>query len=613
MGVDVLEFEFLGRVNSPAELKKLNFDELGKLCDEIRSYLIDVVSKNGGHLASNLGAVELTVAIHRVFNSPEDSIIFDVGHQCYTHKLLTGRYAEFTTLRKEGGISGFMRPDESIHDPFVTGHASNSIAAAYGISKAKTMLGKKGSAVAVIGDGAMTGGLALEAMNNIGCDRAGFTLVINDNKMSISNNVGSMSRHLRKIRMAPGYYRFKSGTESFLHKIPLLGKPVFKLLSSVKRSFVRLVYRDNLFETLGFKFIGPVDGHDLKQLERAFNIAHGQSKPCVVHVVTVKGKGYGFAEANPGDYHGVSAFDTHDGLSMNDSNNFSTVSGAVLEKLAKEDERVCAITAAMTTGTGLDTFSKKFPDRFFDVGIAEGYAVTFAAGLASAGMRPFFAVYSSFLQRSYDQIIHDTAIAGLPLCLLVDRAGIVGEDGETHQGVFDVAFLSTVPGISIFSPSSYSELEGCIRRSLNTSTPLAIRYPRGKERCDIADTSDDFSVFSKGGKTAIVTYGNLVANALTASEKLLNKGKEVDVVKLNKIFPVSDELLEKVSDYDRVIFFEEGIRRGGIAEHIASKAALKFFKIVAIEGEFIPAMTIDAAYEKFGFDVESMIKTVEEN
>lgn len=613
MDVDILNFEFLGRVNSPEELKKLNFDELDKLCEEIRTYLIEVVSKNGGHLASNLGAVELTVALHRVFNSPEDAIVFDVGHQCYTHKLLTGRYENFVTLRKEGGISGFMRPDESEHDPFVTGHASNSIAAAYGISKAKSVLGKKGSAVAVIGDGAMTGGLALEALNNIGCVKSGFTLVVNDNKMSISNNVGSVSKHLRKIRMAPGYYRFKTGTESFLHKLPLIGNAIFKFLSSIKRSFVRLVYRDNFFETLGFKFIGPVDGHNLKQLEKAFEIARGQTKPCVVHVVTVKGKGYRFAEANPGDYHGVSAFDTHDGLAMNNSENFSTVSGSVLTQLAKENPKVCAITAAMTTGTGLDGFAKKFPERFFDVGIAEEYAVTFAAGLATAGMRPYFAVYSSFLQRSYDQIIHDTAIAGLPLCLLVDRAGIVGEDGETHQGVFDVAFLSTVPGMTIYSPASYDELEGCIKQSLNLNAPMAIRYPRGKEKHSFAYSDSDFTVYSSGGKTAIVTYGNLTANAVAAAEKLCEKGVMTDVVKLNKIFPVSNELLDTVSSYERVVFFEEGIRKGGISEHIVSKTNLKSFKIVAIEGEFIPAMTPEAAYKKFGFDVESMIKTVEEH
>lgn len=605
-----MNYEFLGNINSPKDLKKLNSSEISQLCAEIRDALITTVSKNGGHLASNLGVVELTVALHRFLNTPEDSIIFDVGHQCYTHKLLTGRYDRFSTIRKENGLSGFMRPDESIYDPFVTGHASNSLAAAYGIYKANALRGKEGTSVAVIGDGALTGGLALEALNNIGYNKGSFIVIVNDNKMSISNNVGSMSEHFKKIRLKPSYYRFKYKTESVLLKTPIIGEPVFKFLSRIKRVFARQIFKNNVFETMGFKYIGPVDGHNVEQIETALKIACDQKKPCVIHAVTVKGKGYSFAEAQPGSYHGVSAFDTHDGLVMQNSKNFSAVCGETLCRLAKEDNRVCAITAAMTTGTGLEEFSQSFNDRFFDVGIAEEYAVTFAAGLASAGMRPYFAVYSSFLQRAYDQIIHDTAIAGLPVCFLVDRAGIVGDDGETHQGVFDAAFLTTVPNMTVYSPASYSELEGCINKSLSYNSPLAIRYPRGKEKLDFKFTEDDFTRFGTEGNIAMVTYGIISADALEAQKRLSDSGVKADVIKLNKIHPISDELISVLKTYDKVYLFEEGILKGGISEHIVSKACLKSYKITAIDNCFVPAADVGSARKKLGLDAESMTNLI---
>ncbi len=605
-----MNYKYLGRVNSPKELKELNEKELGLLCEEIRDMLINTVSKNGGHLASNLGVVELTVALHRIFNSPEDSFIFDVGHQCYVHKLLTGRYEQFSTIRKENGISGFMRPDESAHDPFITGHASNSLAAAYGICKANELSGKKGTAVAIIGDGAMTGGLAFEALNNIGGSDNKMIVILNDNKMSISGNVGSFSKHLKKIRLKPAYYRFKRGTQFFLKHLPVIGIPVYKFISTVKKAVIRHIFQNNIFETMGFKYIGPVDGHNIEKLETAMKIALSQNKPCLIHAVTVKGKGYSFAEAEPDSYHGVSAFDTHDGLVMKNSKNFSSVSGDILCELAKQDSRVCAITAAMTTGTGLEEFSKRFSDRFFDVGIAEEYATTFASGLAAAGMRPYFAVYSSFLQRAYDQIIHDTAIAGLPVCFLVDRAGIVGDDGETHQGVFDAAFLTTVPGITVYSPASYSELEECVKNSLNANGPIAIRYPRGKEKIAFNASAEEFTVFSGGGKVAIVSYGIVAANVYTASEQLKEQGIANDFIKLNKIYPISDTLCTKLSEYEKVFFFEEGILKGGISEHIVSKAKLKNYSITAICDKFVPAMSIDSAHKKFGLDTDSIVKQV---
>ena len=605
-----MEYKFLKEIKSPKDLKKLNNDELKLLCGEIREVLINTVSKNGGHLASNLGAVELTVAIHSVLNAPEDSVIFDVGHQCYTHKLLTGRFEDFHTIRQENGISGFMRPDESLYDPFVTGHASNSLAAAYGIHKANILSGKSATSIAVIGDGSMTGGLALEALNNIGGSKGNFIVILNDNKMSISKNVGSVSAHLKRIRFKPGYYRFKSGTENVLSKIPLIGKPLHKTLSKVKKGLTRQLYKNNIFESFGFKYIGPVDGHNIEQLKAVLKIAMGQNKPCFIHAITVKGKGYSYAEQQPGDYHGVSAFDSHDGLVNKGGLCFSSVAGETLCRLAENNDKICAITAAMTTGTGLSEFARKYKNRFFDVGIAEEYAATFSAGLAAAGMRPYFAVYSSFLQRSYDQIIHDTAIAGLPVCYLIDRAGIVGEDGETHQGLFDVAFLSTVPGMTIYSPASYKELIGCIENSVSVSSPTAIRYPRGNELYSFEYSQKDFTVFSNNGRVAIVTYGIITANALKAQQLAAECGIAADVIKLNKIFPISDKLCQVLKEYDNVYFFEEGIRRGGVCEHIVSRADLKNYKITAVFDRFVPAMSRDAAYKRFGFDWESMVSII---
>ena len=608
-GIDFLEYRFLNEINSPLDLKKLDKEEINLLCDEIRDKLLNVVSQNGGHLASNMGVVELTVALHRAFESPKDAIIFDVGHQCYTHKLLTGRFNDIDTIRKQGGLSGFMRPSESVHDQFVTGHASNSIAAAYGIHKAKQIKGEEGTAVAVIGDGALTGGLAFEALNNIGACKGNFIVVINDNEMSISLNVGSVSKHLNKIRLKPGYHKLKSKTESFLFKIPFIGKPVRRLLSKVKELFKGLIYRDNIFEALGFNYIGPVDGHDIEKLDIAFNIAKMQTDPCVIHVLTKKGKGYEFAENEPDSYHGVAAFNRKQGISNTNSENFSSVAGKTLLELAAEDESICAITAAMPSGTGLDNFAEKLPNRFFDVGIAEEYAVTFSAGLASGGAKPYFAVYSSFLQRAYDQIIHDTAIGGLPLRLLVDRAGLVGEDGETHQGVFDAAFLSTIPNMTVYSPASYSELEGYIKLSKDATSPVAIRYPRGKEIIDFKFNKKDFTVFKNGGKTAIVTYGLNTVEAIFAQQKLNDENVLVDVIKLNKISPISQKLIDVLNQYSCVEFFEEGIKKGGIFEHIASKISVKN-DITAIDGKFVPAMTRDAALKYCKLDRNSIYKKV---
>ena len=604
-----MEYKLLDNIKDPSDIKQLNNSQISQLCSEIRDLLIKTVSQNGGHLASNLGIVELTIALHRVFDSPKDSIIFDVGHQCYVHKILTGRRSRFNEIRKENGISGFMRPDESEHDPFVTGHASNSLAAAYGIYKANKLAGKDGTAIAVIGDGALTGGLAFEALNNIGNSKGNFVVVLNDNKMSISRNVGSLAAHLNKIRIKPSYHTFKNITEKILHKIPL-GNYLYSFISRLKKMFKGFIYRTNVFEGLGFNYFGPIDGHNVKGIESILKIALKEDTPSVVHVITTKGKGYAYAEDEPGSYHGVSAFDSNDGVKTGNLETFSSVCGKFLDNAALNDDKICAITAAMPNGTGLDVFAANHTDRFFDVGIAEEYAVTFASGLAKGGMKPYFAVYSSFLQRGYDELIHDTAIAKLPVRFLVDRAGFVGDDGETHQGLFDVAYLSTIPNMTIYSPASYSELKGCLNLSLNFNAPLAIRYPRGKEDFEFEFDENDYTIFENQGSVAIVTYGIISSNALKAQKELEKSGVKVDVIKLNKVFPYTNKLISELSSYKKVYFFEEGILNGGISQQLASNLEIPC-KIIAVDNEFVPAMSVNSALDKYLLSSNAMIKIIE--
>ncbi len=602
-----MNYEILSKISAPADIKKLNNNELSKLCSEIRECIIDTVSKNGGHLASNLGAVELTVALHRAFNSPTDSIIFDVGHQCYTHKLLTGRLENFSTLRTENGISGFMKPSESEHDPVITGHSSSSISAAYGIYTAKKLSGSEGTAVAVIGDGALTGGMAYEALNNVASKKGNFIVVLNDNKMSISHNVGALARSLTKMRNKPKYHHFKFALSNFLLKIPVVGSPINTFIFKLKEVIKGFVYKNNFFSSLGFNYLGPVDGHNIQALESLFNIAKSYQRPSLVHVITTKGKGYSYAETSPKNYHGVSPFDIDEGALNDQKLTFSTVAGNTLCELAKKNSNICAVTAAMTSGTGLSKFAENYKARFFDVGIAEEHAVTFCAGLSKGGIKPYFAVYSSFLQRAYDQIIHDCAIANLPICLLIDRAGIVGEDGETHQGLFDVSFLTSIPNIEIYSPSGFRELEYNIKASEKSDKITAIRYPRGAETLtnDNYDFESEFTVLNGDGKRAVVTYGRLFANAIEAQ-----KDTGFDIVKLNKIYPFSDELINTLKNYKTIDVFEEVIKNGGIGEHILAllqESGYKGdFKIHAIDNKFVPASSVESALAKNGLDTESI-------
>ncbi len=608
-----MDKKILGTVNSPDDVKKLDESQLNILCEEIRKEIIDTVAKNGGHLASNLGTVELTVALHRAFSSPKDAIIFDVGHQSYTHKLLTGRFDKFSTIRTEGGLSGFMRPSESEHDPFVTGHSSNSISAAYGIYRAKKISGEEGTAVAVIGDGAFTGGMAYEGLNNAGSMRGNFIIVLNDNKMSISRNVGSMSRAITRLRNRPRYHNFKFAVSRILAKIPFIGNHINNFIYNVKEFFKHIFYNSSIFESFGYNYLGPVDGHNIKEMEGLFKIAEKYNKPSVIHVITTKGKGYSYAESKPKNYHGVSPFDIETGCTPSGKATFSDIAGKTLCEIAKENEKVCAVTAAMTMGTGLTDFSTTYRNRFFDVGIAEQHAVTFSAGLAKGGMIPFFAVYSSFLQRGYDQIIHDCAIQNLPVKFLIDRAGIVGEDGESHQGVFDVSYLTSIPNMNVYSPCYFSELEEKIRLVSTDKELCAVRYPRGCElgNCNL-DFSDDYTLIDNSKDIVIVTYGRIFSNVLEVS-----KDENVSVVKLNKIYPINKELPDILREYKRVIFIEEGIKKGGIGESLCvalnENGFVGKYEIRAIDGEFVPQASVTSSLKHYGFDIDSIKELLRNN
>ncbi len=601
----------LESIKSPKDLKQLNKEQLTSLCAEIRDKLISTVSANGGHLASNLGIVELTVAVHTVFDSPNDSILFDVGHQCYVHKLLTGRYEKFDTIRKENGLSGFMSPSESEHDAFVSGHSSNSVSAACGIAKANALSGNDNYVVPIVGDGAMTGGMIFEALNNSGRNKEKLIVILNDNKMSISKNVGSLTRHLTAIRTGRRYIHAKANLRSALQKIPFVGNGINKFLFGVKQLLKGALYNCNYFESLGYYYLGPIDGNNIQAVIRALRSAKDISRPVVVHVNTVKGFGYTPAEKNPTSYHGVSHFDVDAGYSAN-SDCYSNVFGEALCKLARKDDKICAITAAMTEGTGLTKFRDEFKSRFFDVGIAEQHAVTYAAGLASKGYKPVFAVYSSFLQRGYDQLVHDVAICDYNVTFAIDRAGIVGSDGVTHQGIFDVAFLNTIPNIRVYSPSGYDELKFYLERALNEKGACAVRYSRGNEGYRPDWSSDSFADYSlhigEDNATVAVTYGNLFCNVAKAADK-----GGFSVCKINRIKPLPNGIIHQLMKFNKVVFFEEGIRQGGLADIIGSKLIESGYKgqymVKAVE-EFVAHCEVSSAYKKYGFDVDSILDTM---
>jgi len=544
---------------------------LTRLSDEIRTFLIEHVAETGGHLASNLGIVEMTLALHSVFDSATDRLIFDVGHQSYVHKILTGRKDRFHTLRQYGGLSGFLRPDESIHDPCVSGHASNSVSVGLGMARARSLRGEDYSVVSVIGDGALTGGLAYEALNDAGQSAEPLIVILNDNEMSITKNVGAMSNYLARLRLRPRYLRLKGLYRRIVQKIPF-GKSIDSFLRRVKNSIKRMFLNSLLFEDMGFEYLGPADGHDLKYMLYLFRLARDLKKPVLIHLITTKGKGYPHSEQNPQNYHGVSKFDIHSGQPFHkSSHSFSSTFGEELCAISEKNDSVCAITAAMSTGVGLSGFEARFPNRFFDVGIAEGHAVAMAAGLAKQGMTPVCAIYSTFLQRAYDMIIHDVSISNLHVVFAVDRAGLVGEDGETHHGVFDVGFLRQIPGMIVLCPSNYNELKSMLRYAINeVNGPVALRYPRGGEGEYTADSFVKYAPCAQlktGEHRTIVTYGTMVNRVLAAEKLAREKGVTCDVVKLNFIEnPATNLVLSSIRKTGRLLVVEDAMESASVGQ-----------------------------------------------
>lgn len=592
------------KLRLPLELNKLTIRECEKLCKEIRRIIIKTVFKNGGHLSSNLGTVELTVAMHRVFRSPADKFIWDVGHQVYTHKLLTGRYDDFGTLRKENGLSGFCRPSESEHDAFISGHSSTSISAALGISEAMKQQGDQHHTIAVIGDGAFTGGLAYEGLNNAGKTNNNLIIILNHNDMSISKNVGAFAKYLTSIRGNTTYIDVKKKVEQFLVNTPVVGEPIKNVISVSKTALKSVLYHSTMFEDMGFVYLGPVNGHNLQEIEDALSSAKKLNRPVLVHVNTIKGKGYKPAEMNPGAFHAIPST----GYNKNNPDNisedsFSEAFGKKLCEVADKNSDVCAITAAMKYGTGLQYFAAEYPERFYDVGIAEQHAVTFAAGLSKGGKIPVFAVYSSFLQRTYDQLLHDASIDNTHIVLAVDRAGFVGEDGETHQGLFDVPMLMTIPNTTIYSPSTYAELELCLGNAIYKDGGIvAVRYPKGKETClfNEYDTSS-FNIIQNNMKKLAVCYGRIVHNLYNIDT--------CDILKLVKIWPLDNEVIDICMSYDEIFFFEESSKSGGVGEKLLnmlySVGYRGKFVITAVEG-FVKQSSVERCMEKYKLDSKAM-------
>ncbi len=568
----------LAKIHSPGDLSQLDYAEAAQLAGEIREEIVSTVSRNGGHLSSNLGVVELAIVLHRVFSSPKDSIVWDVGHQCYAHKLLTGRADRFSTLRKSGGLSGFPKRDESPHDAFNTGHASTSISAALGLLAAEHLQGGDGKAVAVIGDGALTGGMAFEALSHAGQLNLPIIIILNDNNMSISPNVGGISKYLSRISMKSRYQKIRRWIDRCVKSIPFFGDDLFDIMMRMKRAVKAIFYIDNFFGDLGFEYVGPIDGHQIARLEQVLADVRDLGKPVVVHVITRKGKGYEAAEHDPSSFHGVSSFSAADGLlEPNGGLGFTEAFGESIIRLAKKDKRIAAVTAAMEKGTGLSDFRAAFPERFFDVGIAEEHAVTFAAGLAAKGMRPVVSIYSTFIQRAVDQIIHDTALQNLPVIFALDRAGLVPDDGETHQGIFDIALFRSIPRVNILAPSGKSEMDLMLEWMQNQSAPSIIRYP--KAICPSSDPSFSLPLESGRGvfvhKTdapvCIAFTGSLFDEVICARNILAESDIAADLYNLRFIKPIDEEYLSLVmNSYDYFIVVEEGIMRGGIGEYIVS-------------------------------------------
>ncbi len=644
----------LEKINSPEDVKKLSIDEQKKLAEEIRKYILEVVSENGGHLASNLGVVELTIALHSVFDVPKDKIVWDVGHQSYTHKIITGRKEELKTLRKLGGIAGFPKTNESESDCFNTGHSGTSISAALGMARARDIEGKDNSVIAVIGDGALTGGIALEALNDAGYSNTQLTVILNDNEMSISKNIGGLNMFLSKLRTKKAYTTTNISVKKFLYKVPVIGKPIVKIVQKVKRSIKQLIIPKMFFEDIGFKYLGPVDGHDLEKLESLLRVSKQIKEPVLIHVLTKKGKGYEIAEQNPDKFHATSPFDIETGKPKKPkSKDYSKVFGEKLVSLAKENPKIVAITASMKDGTGLTEFAKEFPKRFFDVGIAEQHAVCLAAGMAKEGLIPVVPIYSTFYQRAFDQVIHDIALQNLPVIMCVDRAGIVGADGETHQGTLDMAFFRLVPNLTIMAPKNFKELEDMLDFAVGYGKPVVIRYPRGGEDAIQFPKEDKITlgkaeILKEGKDLTIIAIGKTVARAMKVAEKLEKQMSEktdakqpgrsetsgtfeenqqankkigekysVEVINARFLKPLDKETIKKsIEKTKNVITIEDGTIINGLATAIKElivdeKLEDINVKSYAYPDKFIQHGTVEELERLYKQDEDSIISAVE--
>ena len=632
----------LSRISSPEDLKKIPEKDLPQLSEEIRKKIIEVVGKNGGHLASNLGVVELTIALHRVFNSPQDAIIFDVSHQSYVHKMLTGRYSSFSTIRQQGGLSGFTRRTESEHDFFDNGHSSTSISQGLGLLTAWELQKKTGKVVAVIGDGALTGGLALEGMNHAGQLGKNLIVVLNDNQMSISENTGAVSKYLSKLTMSGVYQSIRHKIDHIVSKIPNSNRHIGKFVYRFKRSLKGFLLNNNLFTDLGFEYVGPLDGHNIKELENVFNDVKKLKGPVVVHVITKKGKGYSPAENDPATFHGIGPFLISDGkVEHFDTMSFTESFSQTLIELAEKNPKIAAITAAMAKGTGLDAFARKFPERFFDVGIAEEHAVTFASGLAAGGMIPVVAVYSTFMQRAVDQIIHDVALAEFPVIFCLDRAGIVPSDGETHQGMFDIALLRTVPNLQILSPATASDLKLCLEWAVEQKSPVVLRYPKAtcptelkpfeqkiEKGCGVFIKCEEFAPAlslqfdepaekrtadgKKSKSVLFVTTGGMLSEVIQACRSLMIENVEADIYSLRFLKEIDFEhVFEYAKDRDAVIFVEDGVCTGGVGERLEALFHSRGFTKTAVKAlpqKFLSQGTRAQICEENGLDSRSLAR-----
>lgn len=602
----------------PDDLKSMDSERLEELAGEIREFLIDSVSLTGGHLASNLGAVELTIALHKVFDCYKDRIIWDVGHQSYVHKILTGRASEFNTLRQLDGLSGFPKQSESDADVFDTGHASNSISLAAGLAAARDLAGEDYSVISVIGDGALTGGLAFEGLNNLGVMKTKAIVIVNDNGMSISRNTGGIAAHLGNLRMSSRYEHAKDTVRSALNMIPVVGTGIAKGISDIKNSVKYALSSDSaVFESFGFKYIGPIDGHSIDVLVSTLESARQIDGPVLIHAVTTKGKGYSFAEEEPGKFHGIGRFDKHTGKAVQQEPGYSNAFGRHLTELALKDSRICAVYAAMEEGTGLTLFKETFPERAFDAGIAEEHAVTFAAGLAKGGLRPFVTVYSTFLQRAYDEIIEDVCIQKLPVIFAIDRAGCVGRDGETHHGIFDISYLSHMPGMTVLAPRDFAELYEMMEYALTLDGPAAIRYPRGGQKV----LPEEFGVYSieagraqkliSGSDVEIWACGNMVYDAFEVFKILDSRGIRAGVVNARFISPVDSVTLEETDGRVKLIVtMEDNILKGGFGSQISALAKKTQVLSFGWPDRFIEHGSVDELKRKYGLDSESVAERI---